>query len=287
MNAAGNDLLRRYLQQRREIGETALLLERLSAGELRSLLRAAAAPASVARGAAAGPAENLGGGAAVGDVVEHASAPPREADPRSRIEVAAGAPAHGTPALDLVSLGSLEELREVALGCPRCRLAETRRTVVFGEGVATARVMVVGEAPGAEEDRAGRPFVGKAGQLLDTLLASVGFERESVYICNVIKCRPPGNRNPEPEEVEACSPYLLRQIELIAPTVILALGAFAAQTLLGSETKISKLRGAVHDFRGIPLVPTYHPAALLRNGSWIRPVWDDLQRLRQIADAAA
>lgn len=158
--------------------------------------------------------------------------------------------------------------------------------VVFGEGSPTARVVVVGEAPGADEDRSGRPFVGRAGRLLDTLLASVGFPRDSVYICNVLKCRPPGNRNPQPDEVAACSPYLERQLELVRPRAVLACGTFAAQTLLRTGEPIGRLRGRVHRFQEAVLVPTYHPAALLRNPSWIRPVWEDLQRLRGVVDRA-
>jgi DNA polymerase len=157
---------------------------------------------------------------------------------------------------------------------------------VFGEGREDADVMVVGEAPGQEEDRSGRPFVGKAGKLLDLLLLSSGFSREDVYICNVLKCRPPQNRNPQPDEVEACSPYLLRQVELVQPRVILAFGAFAAQTLLGTDITIGKLRGRAHQFRGVPLVPTYHPAACLRHPAWVRSVWEDLQRARDVLDAA-
>lgn len=210
----------------------------------------------------------------------HAAADLLDLLARTPVEAAAGAPAPGVPAEELVQLGSLDALREVALGCPRCRLAETRMHVVFGEGNPQAELMVVGEAPGADEDRSGRPFVGRAGKLLDLLLASVGFAREQVYICNVLKCRPPQNRNPQPDEVEACSPYLRGQIELIAPRAILACGTFAAQTLLASSVSIGKLRGGAHAYHGVPLVATYHPAALLRNPAWVRPVWEDLQRLR-------
>jgi uracil-DNA glycosylase len=205
---------------------------------------------------------------------------------RTPAEARAETPAPGASGAGIVQIGNLVELREVALGCPRCRLAETRRHVVFGEGDAQAEVVVVGEAPGADEDRSGRPFVGAAGRLLDLLLASVGFSREAVYICNVLKCRPPGNRNPMSDEVEACSPYLLRQIELIRPRAILACGTFAAQTLLRSTESIGRLRGGVHRFQEIPLVPTYHPAALLRNGAWVRATWEDLQRLRQALETA-
>ena len=195
-------------------------------------------------------------------------------------------PVLGTAITDaeVVQIGSLDALREIALSCPRCRLAETRTQVVFGEGNPSANLVVVGEAPGADEDRTGLPFVGRAGKLLDLLLASIGFPRDEVYICNVLKCRPPGNRNPQPEEIAACSPYLLRQIEFVAPRAILAIGTFPAQTLLGTTESISRLRGTVQHFHGVPLVATYHPAALLRNSSWVRPVWEDLQRLRHILD---
>ena len=208
----------------------------------------------------------------------------RDLAARSPTERTADAPAPGAPAAEIIQIGSLDALREVALGCPRCRLAETRQHVVFGEGSATAEVLVVGEAPGAEEDRTGRPFVGRAGKLLDLLLAAAGFDRADVYICNVLKCRPPGNRDPRPEEVEACSPYLLRQVELIGPRAILAFGTFPAQTLLGSKESIGRLRGRVHDYYGVPLIPTYHPAALLRNAAWTRATWEDLQRLRLYAN---
>lgn len=180
--------------------------------------------------------------------------------------------------------GPLERLKVLASGCTACGLAATRSTVVFGEGNPRAEVVVVGEAPGSEEDRSGRPFVGRAGKLLDVLLASVGFPRETVYICNVLKCRPPGNRNPRPDEVESCSHFLKGQLETIAPKAILACGTFSAQTLLASGETIGTLRSGSHSYEGIPLVATYHPAALLRNPAWIRPVWEDLQRLRQTID---
>jgi uracil-DNA glycosylase len=214
----------------------------------------------------------------------HTTADLRDLLTRTPVEALAEAPAPGATAGEIVQLGSLDALREVALGCPRCRLAETRRHVVFGEGSAAAQVVVVGEAPGADEDRTGRPFVGPAGKLLTLLLASVGLAREEVYICNVLKCRPPGNRNPQPDEIEACSPYLLRQIELIRPQVVLACGTFAAQTLLRTTVSIGQLRGRVHEYQGVPLVPTYHPAALLRNAGWIRAVWEDMQRLREVME---
>jgi DNA polymerase len=194
------------------------------------------------------------------------------------------APARGVSAEEIRALPVLDAVREISLGCPRCGLAKTRTHVVFGEGAPNADLMVVGEAPGENEDRQGRPFVGKAGKLLDLLLMSAGFPRETVYICNVLKCRPPGNRNPQPDEVEACSPYLLRQVELVKPRLIVAFGTFAAQTLLASDVSIGRLRGKLHQYQGIPLVPTYHPAALLRNPGWVRAVWEDLQRARATLD---
>lgn len=181
-----------------------------------------------------------------------------------------------------------DALRDLALGCTRCGLSDSRTQVVFADGSPDARLMVVGEAPGANEDETGLPFVGAAGKFLDLLLATVDLSREeSVYICNVLKCRPPGNRNPEPAEIETCSPYLLKQIEIVRPRAILAVGSFSAQLLTGRDkTALGKLRGEVHSYQGVPLVVTYHPAALLRNGNWTRAFWDDLQLLRDVMDEA-
>lgn len=177
-------------------------------------------------------------------------------------------------------------LRETALSCTRCRLCEGRRTVVFSDGNPAGRLMVVGEAPGAREDATGRPFVGQAGKLLDLMLASIALSRrESVYICNVLKCRPPGNRNPFADEIDACAPLLKRQIELVDPEVLLAVGSFAAQALTATTRALGRLRGKVYSYQGVPLVVTYHPAALLRNPGWTRPTWEDLQLLRQIMDS--
>lgn len=292
------DLLRAYLHQRRELGEVELVLDRLSPADLQALLSDTPPPAAPVEHPAARPVER---------------AAERAPSPLSRVEVApppfpgepethprGGAPVPGTTphppsprapaayvsAEEISSLPVLSEVREIALGCPRCALAKTRTHVVFGEGRENADVMVVGEAPGQEEDRSGRPFVGKAGKLLDLLLLSSGFPREEVYICNVLKCRPPQNRNPQPDEVDACSPYLLRQVELVQPRVILAFGTFAAQTLLGTDITIGKLRGRTHQYRGVPLIPTYHPAACLRHPAWTRSVWEDLQRARGVLEAA-
>ena len=171
--------------------------------------------------------------------------------------------------------------------CIRCPLYKTALNPVPGEGSATAELVCVGEAPGQTEDETGRPFVGAAGQLLTKILAAINLRREDVFICNVLKHRPPLNRNPMPQEVEACSPYLVRQLEIIRPKVIVAFGTFAAQTLLETKLPISKLRGTVHRYYGIPLVVTYHPAALLRNPGWKRPTWQDVQLARRVLDRTA
>lgn len=181
-------------------------------------------------------------------------------------------------------LPDLETLRAVAESCTRCPLHTTRTNVVFADGSGEARVVCAGEAPGQHEDETGLPFVGRAGKLLDRLLLSVGLSRRHVFICNVLKCRPPQNRNPLPEEIERCSPFLRRQVELLGPDVVVAFGTFAAQTLLGSGESLGRLRGRLHEYEGYPLVVTYHPAALLRNPSWTRPAWEDLQLVRRILD---
>jgi DNA polymerase len=182
--------------------------------------------------------------------------------------------------------GSLTTIAKAVEACTRCPLYKTANHGVPGEGDPKARLVCVGEAPGANEDETGRPFVGQAGQLLTKILAAVDLTREEVFITNVVKHRPPGNRNPTPGEIEACSPYLIRQLELIKPKVIVAFGTFAAQTLLNTKTPIGKLRGEVHRYHGIPLVVTYHPAALLRNPSWKRPTWEDVKLARRILDSA-
>jgi DNA polymerase len=181
-------------------------------------------------------------------------------------------------------LATLDEIAATVAECRRCPLYATAINPVPGEGNPNADLVCVGEAPGANEDETGRPFVGAAGQLLTKILAAIKLAREDVFICNVLKHRPPGNRNPKPDEVEACSPYLVRQLELIRPKVIVAFGTFAAQTLLNTKTPIGKLRGSVHRYYGIPLIVTYHPAALLRNPAWKRPTWEDVQLARRILD---
>ncbi|MBF6567813.1 MAG: uracil-DNA glycosylase [Candidatus Binataceae bacterium] len=183
----------------------------------------------------------------------------------------------------LENCNTLEAMRDFIGDCRRCKLAPERINLVFGVGNPKAELMFVGEAPGADEDARGEPFVGRAGQLLtDIIERGMGIARSEVYICNVIKCRPPGNRNPEPEEVAACEPFLIRQIGLVKPRAIVGLGTFAVQALLKVKTPISKLRGAWHEVHGIKLMPTFHPAYLLRNPADKRLVWSDIQEVMKL-----
>jgi DNA polymerase len=174
-------------------------------------------------------------------------------------------------------LGALERM---VAECRKCGLCETRTQTVFADGSPSAKLVFVGEAPGRDEDLKGLPFVGRAGQLLDKMIAAIQLRRDEVYICNVLKCRPPENRTPLPEEVERCSPYLARQLGLIRPALICALGLSAAQALLKTKASMATLRGRTFEYEGIPLIPTYHPAALLRNPSLKREAWEDMQRVR-------
>ena len=175
---------------------------------------------------------------------------------------------------------TLEDIREDLGDCKRCQLAKTRSRIVFGAGSVGADLVFVGEAPGFEEDRQGLPFVGRAGQLLTKIIESIGLKRDDIYICNVLKCRPPNNRNPEPIEVETCSPFLQRQLKVIRPKVVCCLGTFAAQTVLGMKVPISKLRGQFHDIDGVRYIATFHPAYLLRNPQKKREVWEDMKQIR-------
>ena len=204
-----------------------------------------------------------------------------QAPERVALDVGGGSTRSGREDLD-----TLQAVAHAIAACSACSLAATAINHVPGEGNPTAGFVIVGEAPGATEDELGRPFVGKSGDLLTKILEAIQFRREDVFICNVLKHRPPGNRNPSPAEIVACRPFLLRQLELLRPRVILALGTFAAQTLLESDSPIGKLRGIEHRYHGIPLVATYHPAALLRNPNWKRPAWEDVQLARRIFDRA-
>lgn len=180
---------------------------------------------------------------------------------------------------ETMKYSSLEEIRNAMGDCTRCKLHSTRTKLVFGTGNPKPELVFVGEAPGADEDLKGEPFVGRAGQLLTRMIEAMGLNRNMVFITNIIKSRPPGNRNPEPDEILACLPFLIAQLEVLKPKVICALGSFAAQTLLQTEEKISKLRGRFHDYRGIKLMPTYHPAYLLRNPVEKKAVWEDMQMI--------
>jgi len=266
----------------------------------------AASPASGFRGAAAQaePAAGLHGAAAQGEPAARFRQAAAQAKPASEgrqdaaqraavsgAREAAAQAAGGGPgiaalaaAADRPAVGSadLDQLREQVVACTACGLCAGRKQAVFGDGARPARWMVVGEAPGEQEDRQGLPFVGRSGQLLDAMLASIGMSRQrDVYIANVIKCRPPANRNPKPEEIAACSPYLMRQIDLLRPERILVLGRFAAQTLLGTDAAIGSLRGRMHRLpaggREIPVVVSYHPAYLLRSPGEKARAWQDLQ----------
>jgi uracil-DNA glycosylase family 4 len=333
------ELLRRYLEQRREMGESELVLDSLTVDEALRIVGAArgndadSAPSAdvrprqagdsavdragmvdradwraVLRAAGAEPAasESSGRRARPAPPVENAVSMHRSVEPpagpaavppsaTTRSEQAADLPmgiSVGSDARELfggpfVHLETLEAVAQAVHDCRRCPLYSTATHGVPGEGASQADVIVVGEAPGANEDATGRPFVGAAGQLLTKILSAVNLRREEVFICNVMKHRPPGNRNPTPDEVAACKPYLTRQIELVRPKVILALGTFAAQTLLATKLSIGKLRGQVHRYHGVPLIVTYHPAALLRNPGWKRPTWEDVQLARRVLDRAA
>lgn len=174
---------------------------------------------------------------------------------------------------------TLEVIRTDLGDCRRCKLSKNRKNIVFGAGDPNARLMFVGEGPGYEEDQRGEPFVGAAGRLLTKIIEAIKYTRQQVYICNIIKCRPPGNRNPMDDEIATCVPFLKRQIASVKPEIICALGTFAAQTLLDTKTPISKLRGCFHNYMGIRVLPTYHPAYLLRNPEKKRDVWEDMKML--------
>jgi uracil-DNA glycosylase family 4 len=314
---SAEDLLRRYLEQRREMGETELVLDGLSVEEVMKLV-------GIKRGVRSAPVErarplvadsegrgSVGEPASTGwrEALRAAEAPPVARPPRSAPfaqQVAAeplapsGAPVTAPDAGlvvgsseresipgDIGAATDLAQLAELIKRCTRCDLYRAATNAVPGEGNPHAGFMCIGEAPGAQEDATGRPFFGQAGQLLTKILQAVNLSREEVFILNVLKHRPPGNRNPLPEEVSACRPYLIRQVELVAPKVILALGTFAAQSLLETKLSIGKLRGSVHRYHGIPVIVTYHPAALLRNPAWKRPTWEDVQLARRILDSAS
>jgi DNA polymerase len=193
------------------------------------------------------------------------------------IPVGKSAPSGGTS-----NQKKLDDLRELIGDCKRCRLNEGRTNLVFGVGNPNADLVFVGEGPGRDEDRKGEPFVGRAGQLLNRIIEAMGYNRSDVYIANIVKCRPPQNRNPAPDEAETCIPFLIGQIEIIQPKVIVCLGSVAVQFLLQTDQKISRLRGNLHEWNGIPVMPTYHPAFLLRNPNMKKPVWEDMQKVMEM-----
>lgn len=207
--------------------------------------------------------------AAAGEAAPDMFAAPAPAAPRSREEKAA----------------ALAELADRVAGCTACKLHATRTQTVFGVGNPDAGLVFVGEAPGRNEDEQGEPFVGRAGKLLNDILKAIGFARDDVYICNILKCRPPENRDPEPDEVRACEPFLVRQLEILQPRVICCLGRHAAMTLLQTRSSLRSMRESVNFYAGIPVLATYHPAALLRNPHWKRDTWDDVRKLRALHDA--
>jgi DNA polymerase len=362
------DRLRRYLEQRRELGERELVLDGMSVDEVMKIIGAIGTARSASRGSSAAehraipdsdaPGRTLregerhvaeperpdidipetadwrealraagadrppsrasgtlpGGGDAKssrenpGHAAAASASHSQEPTPRPAAESGdreAGGPAPGRvpidapqgivvgerfddePVPEIAACRTLDEVAAMVAGCRRCDLYRTALNPVPGEGNPDARLMCIGEAPGAKEDETGRPFVGAAGELLTKILAAINLRRDEVFIANVLKHRPPGNRNPLPHEVEACKPYLVRQVALIRPKVIITFGAFAAQTLLETKLAIGKLRGSVHHYHGIPVVVTYHPAALLRNPAWKRPTWEDVQLARRILDNSA
>ncbi len=252
---ANADRLARFIKQQEEFGMGPIFLERLTREDVLAAVRSSAQRPAVAPAATSSA------------VTDSGDAHTETTDPAAPV----GA--------------DYEGLRRTALVCTQCRLHSGRTQVVFADGSPTGRLMVIGEAPGANEDRTGLPFVGQAGKLLDLMLASVDLSRKrDVYICNVLKCRPPGNRNPQPDEIDQCAPYLRRQIELVRHEVILAVGSFASQWLTASKSSLGRLRGKVYRYEGVPVVVTYHPAALLRNPGWTRASWDDLQLLCSVLD---
>lgn len=195
------------------------------------------------------------------------------------------APVKKSPVVESWSSASdIVDLNKQICNCLKCALGKTRTKFVFGVGNPNADLMVIGEAPGADEDAQGIPFVGRAGQLLTKILEAIQFKREEVYIANILKCRPPDNRKPNPDEVEQCEPYLIKQIELIKPKLILCVGLTAAHTLLKTDESLTSLRASVHNYHGVPTFVTYHPAALLRNPNWKKPTWEDVQKLRKMYD---
>ncbi len=281
------ELLARYLRQRRELGEPPVVLDKRF-----SLASSASAGSESSIPDARRPEPHLEGRGSIspGDTDQAVKQPKkvdwrRGAPPIPPPGIVVPPPAGDLFSTDPLSNKTLEEIAALVRECTRCRLCKGRTNAVPGEGPPDARLVAIGEGPGAVEDETGRPFVGRAGELLTEILAAIDLPRERVFICNIVKCRPPENRAPQPDEIEACVPYLYRQLEIIRPAVILAMGGTAAETLLNTKQPLTSLRNRVHQFRGIPVIVTYHPAALLRNPNWKKPTWDDVRIARQLLDA--
>jgi uracil-DNA glycosylase family 4 len=287
------ELFRRYLEQQADLGQPPLVLD----GPLRATLPQAMQPrspddAGVPTPPRAERAESPSPPRRVKPPTGQSARAPRRQQASKKSEpppipgpgIVVPAPATDLFAADPLADATLDEVAAQIRACTKCGLHKSRTNAVPGEGPPNARLVVVGEGPGANEDAQGRPFVGRAGALLDDILAAIDCPRETVYIANVVKCRPPDNRKPQGDEIEACMPYLHRQLALIRPKVILAMGATAAEALLQTRGSLSALRNRVHDYRGTPLIVTYHPAALLRNPNWKRPTWDDVRIARQLLD---
>lgn len=282
----------RLLRQRIEMGARDLVLDSITSEEALRLVESALRSRTMPAGPRSTSRPPATSGPPATSRPRATSKPPAASRPPATSGAAPDRAEAPRPAvnrtLPVVLPDGYDEVRALAMGCTACGLSESRTQVVFSDGHPTARLMVVGEAPGANEDKTGVPFVGAAGQFLDLLLATVGLSRaETVYIANVLKCRPPGNRDPQPAEIEACSPFLKKQIELVGPDALLAVGSFSGRLLTGQEkSSLGRLRGTVHSYEGVPLVVTYHPAALLRNSNWTRSFWEDLQLLRGVLDGA-
>ncbi len=257
MNDGDRRLLARFVAQRIDMGETEWAVEPSS---MNRIIMGQSAPSDNT-----GPATN--------ELKEQAADVSSGACGREEFD-----------ADELMAGNTYDELYETVCNCKRCALGHTRNKFVFGGGNPEADVMFVGEAPGADEDARGLPFVGRAGKLLTKMIEAIKMSRDEVYIGNILKCRPPGNRDPRTEEIELCEPILIRQIEIIKPKVICALGRISGQTLLRTKSSLGALRGKVHDYHGVKLIVTYHPAALLRNPNWKPAAWDDLKFLRREYD---
>ncbi len=283
------DERRRYLAQQIELGGAEIILGHARALEqdesmpIRPIPPAAGAARTFAPSAEEAPVE-MDAPAVAGDATPGLPKWKRGAPPIPGPGLAVTSPAPVLLSNDLAALPTLDAVAERIRTTYCCELCPSRKHAVPGEGNPQARLVLIGEGPGATEDATGRPFVGQAGQLLESILDAIEVPRSSVYITNIVKCRPPQNRKPLPDEIAACIPYLHRQLELLQPKVILAMGGTAGEAMLGVRKSLGDLRGKVHTYNGIPLVVTYHPAALLRNPNWKKPTWDDVRIARQLLD---